>query len=34
VSKAVFPFFLIMVAFVVLLVAVPGMATYLPSVLF
>jgi TRAP-type C4-dicarboxylate transport system permease large subunit len=34
VSKAVLPFFLIMVAFVVLLVAVPGMATYLPSVLF
>jgi hypothetical protein len=30
----VFPFFLIMVAFVVLLVAVPGMATYLPSALF
>jgi hypothetical protein len=30
----VLPFFLIMVAFVVLLVAVPGMATYLPSVLF
>ena len=34
VSKAVLPFFLIMVAFVVLLVAVPGMATYLPSILF
>jgi TRAP-type C4-dicarboxylate transport system permease large subunit len=34
VSKAVFPFFLIMVAFVIVLVAVPGLATYLPSVLF
>ena len=34
VSKAVFPFFLIMVAFVIVLVAVPGLATYLPSLLF
>jgi C4-dicarboxylate transporter DctM subunit len=34
VSKAVLPFFLIMVGFVVILVAVPGIATYLPSKLF
>jgi TRAP-type C4-dicarboxylate transport system permease large subunit len=34
VSKAVLPFFLIMVACVIVLVAVPGLATYLPSVLF